>query len=303
MFIRQLGYIIALSRERHFGRAAEACNVSQPALSGAIRSIESELGMSIVRRGRRFEGFTPDGERVLAWARRVLADCEGLRQEALAGSTGPSGVLRLGAIPTTLPLVPLMTDGCLERYPNMRHQVRTLPAAEVCRRVADFELDAGLIYLGTELPHGVVARPMFRERYVLIGRDDRRLRGGRPMEWAAAAKLPLCLLTRDMQCRRGIDVAFARAGAEVTPRVETDSLMALYAHVRCAGLYSVVPHSALSMTEMRDELTAVPLVPELHREIGLVLLQREPRPPVVEAALSVFHEGDLQARVDALLGV
>lgn len=301
MFIRQLGYIIALARERHFGRAAETCNVSQPALSGAIRSIERELGMSIVRRGRRFEGFTPDGERVLAWARRVVADCEGLRQEASAGDDGPVGVLRLGAIPTTLPLVPLMTDGCLERYPNMRHQVRTLPAAEVCRRVADFELDAGLVYLGAELPHDVVALPMFRERYVLIGRDERRFPAGQPIGWGAAAELPLCLLTRDMQCRRGIDAAFAEEGAEVTPRVETDSLMALYAHVRCAGLYSVVPHSALCMAEMRDELTAVPLVPELHREIGLVLLRREPRTPLVEAAVAVFRELDLQARVDALL--
>src|SRR5690606_17314691 len=105
MFIRQLAYLVTLARERHFGRAAEACNVSQPALSGAIRSIERELGMSIVRRGRRFEGFTPHGEQVLAWARRVVADCEGLRQAATEDDEGPSGVLRLGAIPTTVAVV------------------------------------------------------------------------------------------------------------------------------------------------------------------------------------------------------
>src|SRR6218665_2882734 len=70
MFIRQLNYVVALAREQHFGRAAAACNVSQPALSGAIRSIEQELGIVIVQRGRRFQGFTRDGERVLAWGRR-----------------------------------------------------------------------------------------------------------------------------------------------------------------------------------------------------------------------------------------
>jgi DNA-binding transcriptional LysR family regulator len=84
-------YVVALSQEKHFGRAAAACNVSQPALSGAIRSIEKELGIVIIQRGRRFEGFTKDGERVLAWARRVLADCEGLRQAARAGEDNPMG--------------------------------------------------------------------------------------------------------------------------------------------------------------------------------------------------------------------
>src|SRR6218665_880885 len=69
MFIRQLNYVVALAREQHFGRAAAACNVSQTALSGAIRSIEQELGIVIVQRGRRVQGFTRDGERGLAWAR------------------------------------------------------------------------------------------------------------------------------------------------------------------------------------------------------------------------------------------
>src|SRR6218665_2857271 len=136
MFIRQLNYVVALAREQHFGRAAAACNVSQPALSGAIRSIEQELGIVIVQRGRRFQGFTRDGERVLAWggggagrvgggggfegcggdgegvvgwARRVLADCEGLRQDARAGENDPVGILRMGAIPASLPLVPRLT--------------------------------------------------------------------------------------------------------------------------------------------------------------------------------------------------
>ncbi|MNT54586.1 LysR substrate binding domain protein [compost metagenome] len=104
-----------------------------------------------------------------------------------------------------------------------------------------------------------------------------------------------------MQCRRGIDGALAAVGASVQPRVETDSLMALYAHVRCAGLFSIVPHSVLCLAEMRDELKAVPLTPVLHRDIGLVLLDRQPRSPLLEAAVSLFREVDLQSRMDALL--
>jgi len=73
MFIRQLEYLATLAREKHFARAAEACHVSQPALSSGIRSLEKELGVMIVQRGRRFLGFTDEGERVLAWAQQTLA--------------------------------------------------------------------------------------------------------------------------------------------------------------------------------------------------------------------------------------
>ena len=78
--IRQLEYLLALARERHFGRAASACHVSQPTLSVAIRKLEHELDVVIVLRGQRFEGFTPEGQRVVTWAHRILAE----RNELLA---------------------------------------------------------------------------------------------------------------------------------------------------------------------------------------------------------------------------
>ncbi|MFJ8958540.1 LysR family transcriptional regulator [Lentzea sp. NPDC102401] len=81
MLLRQLEYLVALARERHFGRAAEACHVSQPSLSAAISKLERELGVPIVSRGRRFESLTPEGERVLLWAHRMLADRDALRQD------------------------------------------------------------------------------------------------------------------------------------------------------------------------------------------------------------------------------
>ncbi|MCP6756238.1 LysR family transcriptional regulator, partial [Klebsiella pneumoniae] len=82
MFFRQLEYLVTLAREQHFARAAEACNVSQPALSAAIRRLEEELGVSIVERGQKFVGLTEDGARILGWARQTLAAWDGLKQEA-----------------------------------------------------------------------------------------------------------------------------------------------------------------------------------------------------------------------------
>ena len=109
VFLRQLEYLTALDRERHFGRAAAACHAAQPTLSAGIRSLERELGVPLVRRGRAFEGFTPEGELILGWAQRAMADFESLRQEASRLRGGLEGTLRIGAIPTSLPLSPLVT--------------------------------------------------------------------------------------------------------------------------------------------------------------------------------------------------
>ncbi len=300
MFIGQLQYLVALEKERHFGRAAEACHVSQPALSGAIRSIEHELGLTIVQRGRRFEGFTPDGERVLAWAKRALAEVDGLRQEARAVHGDPVGTLRIGAIPTTLPVLPLLTQASLHQFPHMRLEIHTLTAAEILRRVAEFQLDLGVSFLNVERAEEFHTIPLFDERYMLVSRAN-RFAERESVSWAEIASLPLVLLTTNMQSRRGIDAAFDAAGIEIAPRVETDSMMTLYAHIRSSGLYGILPHSVLCLVEMRQELTVVPIVPELRREIGVFAVERETQPALVAAALSTLPGLDLQARIDGLL--
>ena len=81
MYLRQFEYLVALDRERHFGRAAAACHVGRPTLSQAVRRLEAELGVPLVRRSRTFEGFTPEGERVLVWAQRAVSEMQGLTQE------------------------------------------------------------------------------------------------------------------------------------------------------------------------------------------------------------------------------
>ncbi|MCW5260859.1 LysR family transcriptional regulator [Verminephrobacter eiseniae] len=301
MFIRQLNYVVALAREQHFGRAAAACNVSQPALSGAIRSIEQELGIVIVQRGRRFQGFTRDGERVLAWARRVLADCEGLRQDARAGEDDPVGILRMGAIPASLPLVPMLTQACLQRFPRMRHAIHTLSAAQTLRKIANFELDLGLSYLDDERLGEFDSVPVFRERYMLVAADAAMFEGMTFMPWTQAATLPLCLFTDNLQCRRGMNAAFAAAGAEAAPVVETDSMTALCAHVRHAGLYSILPHSVLCLDDSEKRLFALPMTPQLQRDIGLVLLKQQAHGPLLDAAMRSFRELDLQGWVDGFL--
>jgi len=136
---------------------------------------------------------------------------------------------------------------------------------------------------------------------VLLTRSTDGFQSGQSISWAEAATHPLCLLTPDMQNRRLIDAAFREAG--VTPNVvlETDSVFALYAHVRCSDLCTVVPHSLLNLFEMRQEVSAIPLTPELTRTIGLIAPRREQTKPVLEAAWKAASALNLQQRFDTLI--
>ena len=93
MQFRQLEYFVAVARERHFARAAEACYVSQPALSASIAKLERELGVTLINRDHNFEGLTAEGERLAVWARRILAEKDGFKTELAAVQSGISGTL------------------------------------------------------------------------------------------------------------------------------------------------------------------------------------------------------------------
>lgn len=301
MFIRQIHYLLALAKTKHFSRAAELCCVSQPALSTAIQHLEEELGITIIKRGHHFQGFTGEGEKILQWARILAQDWEGMRQAATEASQQLSGELRIGVIPTMLAITPLLTKNSQKLYPGITIKLNSLCAKDLIRQLDNFELDLGLTYLKNQQLKGFKTLPLYRERHILLaGRTDPKL-FSKSLTWKDAANLPLCLLTQDMQNRRLIDSAFREAG--VTPKVmlETDSVFALYAHVRNADLYSIVPHSMLIHFEMRQEVTAVPIVPELSRDVGLIMRRQEVPLPIQDAAWNIAQTLNLQHQFDALI--
>ncbi|HEX3954587.1 MAG TPA: LysR family transcriptional regulator, partial [Stellaceae bacterium] len=107
--IDKLNYLIALAQEQHFGRAAQACGVTQPTLSAGIKQLEEILGVLLVQRGSRFHAFTPEGQRTLEWARRIVGDERALRQEMRALKQGLAGHLKIAAVPTALAMVASLT--------------------------------------------------------------------------------------------------------------------------------------------------------------------------------------------------
>lgn len=301
MFIRQLEYLVALAEVGHFSRAAESCHVSQPALSSAIAKLELELDLKLVRRGRNYEGLTDEGRRVVGWAQHMLSSYEAMRQEAVDANRTLSGTLRIGAIPTAMPVAPFLTAGCHERYGGIKLTILSLPSDEIVRRLDNCDLDLGLTFLDGNVLAGFQIHPLFHERYVLVARDAAVFGGRAALSWSQAAELDLCLLTANMQSRQIIDAAFRSVAAKPRIKVETDSIFALYAQVRFSNLCAVVPHSVLSLIELRQELAIVPLLPQLSRQIGLVLRDQDPLPAVTSAVLNMALQVPLQARFDSLI--
>ncbi|PCE23649.1 transcriptional regulator [Paraburkholderia acidicola] len=302
MFIRQLDYLVTLAREQHFARAAELCHVSQPALSSAIRNLEAELGLVIVRRGRRFLGFTEDGERVLGWARQTLAALDHMRQDASAAQVRLTGTLRIGVIPTTMPVVSLLLGACRDAHPAMRYSLRSLSSDAILRQLDDYELDIGFTYLDDRVQAGFDVLPLYHERYVLLspaGSSEGVCAG--VDRWDAVGALPLCLLSNAMQNRQVINAAFRRGGVQPSVVLEADSLLALYSHVQHAGLHSVLPHSLLSVLDAHDGVNAALLLPELTREIGLIARNQPSMPALAAAMWRAAAQLDLQHTFDSLL--
>jgi DNA-binding transcriptional LysR family regulator len=296
--IRQLEYLVALAHERHFGRAAAACHASQPALSAALRKLEHSLGVTIILRGRRFEGFTPEGTRVVGWAHRILAERDALRTDLGRMRQGLTATLRIGAIPTAVPATALLTDAFTAAHPHARVRIEALSSREIGRRLAEFDLDAGLTYLDGRRSRSAIE--LYRERYVLLTPADGPMGERKVVGWAEAAELPLCTLTPSMQNRRILDDAVLAAGAQLTPVVETDTVAALYGHLTGGRRSSIIAHTWLHTLGVPPGLRAIPL-PEVRPRpaIGLVTADQQPIPIVAEALLDAVRDLDVAGALDA----
>ena len=268
-------YLAALAQHRHFGRAAEACHITQPALSNAVRALEQEFGVTIVRRGRQYEGLTPEGERVLASAHRMLHEREALRQELSASVADPGGPLVIACVPTAVPVAARLAARLRERHPAIRPAVRSLSSAEIETGLADLSFDLALGYVDRAQARALKAQVLatYSERYVLLRRRAATVDSA-PMRWADAARLDLCMLTREMHNRHIVDAAFAQAGAVVQPVIETNSVLTLMLTVLEGDVCSVMPGVLAELARQYPALELVPLVePDLRVTMGLLLPQ------------------------------
>jgi len=285
--IDKLEFIIALAREQHFGRAAEACNVSQPTLSSGIKYLEDTFGVLLVQRGSRFHGFTPEGERVLEWARRIVGDARAMRQDVDALKHGLVGHIRIAAIPTTLAMTAMITTPYRAKHPGVRFTILSRTSIQTLSLLDNLEVDAGLTYLDNEPLGRVKTVSLYHEEYRLLTSAEGAFGRRDHVTWAEVGTIPLCLLTPDMQNRRILDGLLRSAGAEPSPTLESNSMIVLFAHLRNGQWASIMPARLADTLGLTNRVRAIPIVePAATHTIGLVVPDREPTTPLIAALIT-----------------
>ena len=285
--IDKLEYLLALAREQNFGKAAELCGVTQPTFSAGIKQLEETLGVMLVQRTSRFLGFTAEGERVLDWARTIVADSRAMREEVRTFKKGLNGHLRIAAIPTALAMVSALTTPYRAKHPNVKFTILSRTSSEVLSMLGNLEVDAGLTYIDNEPLGRLRAVPLYLEQYRLLTSADSPLGERDKVTWAEVGRIPLCLLTPDMQNRRIIDSLLHAAGGHIEPTLDSNSMIVLFSHVRTGRWASVMPEKLADTLGLTERLRAIPIVePEAVHEIGLVVPPREPMTPLVSALVA-----------------
>ncbi len=289
--IEKLELLLALAKERHFGRAAEACGVTQPTMSTGLKQLEEILGVMLVHRGSRFVGFTPEGERALDWARRIVSDTRAMRQDINLFKGNLSGELRIAAIPTVLGMVASLTTPFRARHPDVRFRIVSCTSSDVLGLLENLEVDAGLTYIENEPVGKVRTIPLYRESYRLLTAPDGQFGDRESVTWQEVGQVPLCLLTPDMQNRRIIDRALRQAGTEAMPTLTSNSIIVLYTHVKTGRWSSVMPAKLAETLGLSNAVRAIPIVdPEVNYSIGLVVSPRDPLTPLLSALIQTAQE-------------
>ncbi len=289
MTLTELRYLVALADQRHFGRAAEACHVSQPTLSTQIRKLENELGLPLFERGNRSVVPTPTGERIIAEARQILAGAGRLREIASGARTVLSGTLRLGVIPTLGPyLLPWLLSPLQTAHPELDLHLTEDQTAQLLRGLQDYELDAALLAWPVEAPD-IACEMLFDEPFLLACPADHPLAARKEVEASEVGTTDLMLLTEG-HCLR--DQAIALCGeAGIAPAFRTASLTTLR-HLVAAGHGCTLLPALAAAVETDPRIRLVPLAgnqagshrtegpgtaASAHRRIGLFWRKASPR--------------------------
>ncbi|MBM7046007.1 LysR family transcriptional regulator [Rhizobium lusitanum] len=296
MLIRHLSFFVTLAEEKHFARAAELCHITQPTLSAAIRKLEDDLRVTLIARGNRYIGLTPDGERALEWGRQILFDYDSLQKDITGSKKGLSGTLRLGVIPAAMASVSFLSERFHMEHPDGTIDIRSMTSRAIQHGLDTFEIDGGLTYLENEPLENVQRLPLYHERYVFVCRADHPLADRRTLTWAEAVSQSLCLLSEDMQNRRILNGIAASARLTMRPSVVSNSFLAVCAHIRNGLWCSIVPHTFFYILGDKADLVSIELVDPYHRQaLGLVISDRSPQSPMTKALVRSLQGADFDA--------
>ncbi|TNJ41738.1 LysR family transcriptional regulator [Phaeobacter sp. B1627] len=274
--LKDMQLLTALARHRHFAKAAEASNMSQPAFSMRIRSLEDKLGVPIVRRGNRFQGLTGEGQMIVDRARSILDDAKALDQEIAAARGEVTGTLVLGVVPTATSYAAQLINRLHQAHPRVLARLEVTTSLSIQQRLYDGTIDAGVTYSDSVGRDHINLLPLYDEIYVLLASEPMLAGYGEAISWQEAAALPLSLLEPQMQNRRILDRIFADLDLKPEIMSESTGFMASIVMARAGSVAAILPLALVEALGPLDGTRAVRLTePEQTRPICLASVDRQ----------------------------
>ena len=289
--LKQLRYFDALAREQHFGRAADTCSVTQPALSMQIQELEASLGIALVERTRNGIKLTPKGEEIAARAQRLLNDVRNLVDYAQHAGGILSGTLRLGVIPSVAPyLLPPLLPLLKEQHPNLELHVRETQTQPLTDELIEGKLDVLLLALPIKNPD-IEMLPIFSDRFLLAVPKAKKL-SGRVRATRDMVESDRLLLLEEGHCLR--DQALTYCSLQQVDAVNTFGASSLSTIVEMvsAGLgITLLPEICLGVEGRSRDIKVIRFVePEPSRTIGLAWRRSSPRRDDFQALAKLVAE-------------
>ncbi|MET0935490.1 MAG: LysR family transcriptional regulator [Luteibacter sp.] len=286
--MRQLRAFLAVASHRHFRRAADALHLTQPAVSRLVADLEAELDVRLFDRSTREVVPTEAGRYLEQAVSRVLDELDGVLAHVRTQSDPLRGRVRVAAVPTlSAGLVPLGIARCAADHPSLEIILRDQSQAQVLDAVRGGEVDFGLT-VEPATPEEFDTETILRDPFRLVVRQDHPMAAKRSVAWKSLAHEPLILLDHASGSRRLIDAAFASRDIPVHVALEVGHPHTAFRMVE-AGLGATVT-PALSLDALRPGLVALPLTPEVHREVTLLRRRSRSLSPPAQTVWNAFRD-------------
>lgn len=289
MNLRDLKYLVAVAEQRHFGRAAEVCHVSQPTLSTQLRKLEEFLGVTLIERNNRQVLLTPIGEKVVAQARMVLRDSDELVKLAREARDPFGGEFRLGIIPTVAPyLLSKILPPIRESLPDLQIQLVEAQTATVSEALREGRLDAVILALPLD-EDNVRSEPLYAEPFYLAVSPKHELCGLNSVRSVDLASAEVLLL-EDGHCLRDQALEVCKQAHAVENTNFSATSIETLRHMVSANVgITLMPE--LAMDESDKTIRYIPFEPEVpHRLIGLVWRNSSTREALLHRLASIIRE-------------
>jgi LysR family transcriptional regulator, hydrogen peroxide-inducible genes activator len=279
MTLTELRYVVAVARERHFGRAAEACFVSQPTLSVAVKKLEEELGVVLFERGPGEVTVTPPGQKIVEQAQRVLEEASRVREVAAASRDPLSGPLRLGAIYTIGPyLLPKLIPILRRNAPGMQLHIQENFTHRLGEALKSGEVDVILIALPFDEP-GIETTAVYDEPFFAAVPRDHPWAQRKEITSRELRKESLLLLGEG-HCFRDQVLEFCHSAH--ARAIEGGSLETIRQMVASGVGVTVLPSTSVNPASSDPLIRVLPLKPAPSRRVGLAWRRSFPRPEAIE---------------------